>query len=167
MSNEDVRLLAMTTNNSTARRVAREWLSFNDLQAMGVVPNWQTLSARQKDPQIAFPRGRLFGPNTRRWHGPSEIAPWLASRPAVRDEDTNPSPATKRQKEGRRVTDTGRKHVTNIIELDRYQRALKIMRVIDEKGLIITLLLRLCRRSFPTQRRMKLARPSRSISPRN
>jgi hypothetical protein len=61
-----------------------DWLSFNDLKRAGVVPNWPTLLAWQRDPKIRFPLGRLFGPNTRRWDKQKEIDPWLASRPVTR-----------------------------------------------------------------------------------
>jgi hypothetical protein len=59
------------------------WVSFRDLQRAGIVPNWQTLRTWQEDPAIQFPRGRLFGPNTRRWNLQREILPWLNSRPVV------------------------------------------------------------------------------------
>jgi hypothetical protein len=61
------------------------WLSFSDLKRSGIVPNWQTLRLWQRDPKIAFPRGRLFGPNTRRWSKQQDIDPWLSSRPAERE----------------------------------------------------------------------------------
>lgn len=60
------------------------WLSFNDLKRAGIVPNWQTLRAWQKDPNIAFPLGKLLGPNSRRWNKKQEVDPWLASRPIER-----------------------------------------------------------------------------------
>lgn len=62
-----------------------DWLDFNDLKRAGIVKSWQTLSEWQDDPKIAFPRGRLFGPNTRRWSWQQDIEPWLASRPVERD----------------------------------------------------------------------------------
>jgi hypothetical protein len=61
------------------------WLSFADLQGEGIVNNWQTLRAWQKDPNIRFPSGRLFGPNSRRWNKEKEIDPWLETRPVERD----------------------------------------------------------------------------------
>jgi hypothetical protein len=57
-----------------------EWLSYKDLRAAGIVSNWQTLRTWQRTQ--AFPAGRLFGPNTRRWSR-AEIEEWLASRPAA------------------------------------------------------------------------------------
>jgi hypothetical protein len=75
---------ADTADTDTAkRRVPRDWVSEADLEAMGIVENWQTLRAWQKDPAIGFPLGRLLGPNSRRWHWQTEIAPWLASRPTA------------------------------------------------------------------------------------
>ena len=62
------------------------WLSFNDLKHAGIVKNWQCLQDWINDPKIAFPRGKLFGPNTRRWNKEREIDPWLESRPVDRDE---------------------------------------------------------------------------------
>jgi predicted DNA-binding transcriptional regulator AlpA len=62
------------------------WLSFNDLRRAGIVDSWQTLRAWQKDPRVAFPPGRLLGPNSRRWSKRTEIDPWLASRPTGRDD---------------------------------------------------------------------------------
>ncbi len=62
-------------------RALRDWLSFDDLQAMGVVSNWQTLADWQE--KYGFPSGRLFGPNTRRWNRQHEIEPWLQSRPTA------------------------------------------------------------------------------------
>jgi hypothetical protein len=64
-----------------ARREPPDWVDFYYLQTIGVIPNWQTLRAWQKDPKIGFPLGRLLGPNSRRWNWHTEIAPWLASRP--------------------------------------------------------------------------------------
>jgi hypothetical protein len=61
------------------------WLDFKDLRRARIVPNWQTLRGWQDDPRISFPRGRLFGPNTRRWNKKNEIDPWLASRPVERE----------------------------------------------------------------------------------
>lgn len=57
------------------------WLSFKDLKRAGIVENWQTLGAWQRDPRVNFPKGRLLGPNTRRWSKLEDIDPWLASRP--------------------------------------------------------------------------------------
>ncbi len=57
------------------------WVSFADLRGAGIVDNWVTLRRWQQDPEIRFPAGRLFGPNTRRWALRGEIQPWLASRP--------------------------------------------------------------------------------------
>ena|SRR5205823_5453518 len=68
--------------DTAKRRTPSDWVSFADLQAMGILPNWATLRAWQKDPQIGFPLGRLFGPNSRRWNLHTEIEPWLASRPS-------------------------------------------------------------------------------------
>lgn len=65
---------------------AKDWLTFADLQAQGIVPNWQTLRQWQKDPKIGFPSDRLFGPNSRRWSKHHEIEPWLASRPTSRSD---------------------------------------------------------------------------------
>jgi hypothetical protein len=58
-----------------------DWVSFADLQAMGILPNWETLRQWQKNPKIGFPLGPLLGPNSRRWNWQTEISPWLASRP--------------------------------------------------------------------------------------
>lgn len=78
------------------------WLSFHDLKRAGIVENWQTLSAWQRDPRINFPRGRLFGPNTRRWSKLTDIDPWLASRPIDRPCGLPQRPAPKRRpREGR------------------------------------------------------------------
>jgi hypothetical protein len=60
------------------------WLSFADLQKAGICPNWPTYLAWQRDPQIAFPSGKLLGPNSRRW-AKREIENWLSSRPVVRE----------------------------------------------------------------------------------
>jgi hypothetical protein len=65
------------------------WLSFHDLKRAGIVANWQTLRAWQKDPEINFPLGRLFGPNTRRWSREREILPWLEARPSERTEEAS------------------------------------------------------------------------------
>jgi hypothetical protein len=62
-----------------------EWLSFADLQAAGIVKNWQTLKNWQKDAKVRFPIGVLFAPNSRRWSRQRHIEPWLASRPVERD----------------------------------------------------------------------------------
>ena len=55
------------------------WLSYEDLKAAGIVKNRETLRLWQE--KYNFPRGRLFGPGSRRWGKHSEIDPWLASRP--------------------------------------------------------------------------------------
>jgi hypothetical protein len=60
------------------------WLSFRDLQRAGIVKNWPTLLAWQRNPQIGFPPGKLLGANSRRWPK-SEIDGWLESRPAERE----------------------------------------------------------------------------------
>jgi hypothetical protein len=73
-------------NGDEAAPALDVWLSFADLRRAGIVPNWQTLTAWQSDPRIAFPRGKLLGPNSRRWNKQREIDPWLASRPVDRDE---------------------------------------------------------------------------------
>ena len=57
------------------------FLSFDDLQAMKIVLNWETLGRWQNDSKIRFPKGRLLGPNSRRWSLKHDIEPWLASRP--------------------------------------------------------------------------------------
>jgi predicted DNA-binding transcriptional regulator AlpA len=57
------------------------WYSFRDLQRLGIVRNWQTLRDWQNNPQIAFPKGVLFGPNSRRWSKQQHVDPWIASRP--------------------------------------------------------------------------------------
>jgi hypothetical protein len=44
------------------------WLCFNDLKRAKIVDNWPTLLGWIKDPKIAFPPGRLLGPNSRRWN---------------------------------------------------------------------------------------------------
>jgi len=66
------------------------WLTFADLKRAGVVDSWQTLIRWQNDPRIDFPKGRLFGPNSRRWSKQHEIDPWLENRPVEREafEDT-------------------------------------------------------------------------------
>jgi hypothetical protein len=61
-----------------------DWLSFADLKRAGIVESWEALRQWQDDPRINFPRGRLFGPNSRRWNRQREIEPWLASRPVDR-----------------------------------------------------------------------------------
>jgi hypothetical protein len=61
------------------------WLTFAELKRVGIVDSWQTLIRWQNDPRIDFPKGRLFGPNTRRWNKQKEIDPWLASRPVERE----------------------------------------------------------------------------------
>ena len=57
------------------------WLSFADLEPAGIVDSWQTLPGRQKDPEIRFPAGKLFGPNSRRWSKQKDIDPWLEFTP--------------------------------------------------------------------------------------
>jgi predicted DNA-binding transcriptional regulator AlpA len=61
-----------------------DWMSFSDLKQAGIVESWEALKNWQQDPRIRFPRGRLFGPNARRWNRQKEIEPWLASRPVER-----------------------------------------------------------------------------------
>jgi predicted DNA-binding transcriptional regulator AlpA len=61
-----------------------DWMSFADLKKAGIVESWEALKNWQEDPRIHFPRGRLFGPNARRWNRQKEIEPWLASRPVDR-----------------------------------------------------------------------------------
>ena len=61
-----------------------DWMSFADLKKAGIVESWEALKNWQEDPRIRFPRGRLFGPNARRWNRQREIEPWLASRPTDR-----------------------------------------------------------------------------------
>ena len=72
-------------------------LSFNDLKRAGIVNSWETLREWQDDPRIKFPRGRLLGPNTRRWSKRQEIDPWLESRPtdrsAFEDSAATPKPS--------------------------------------------------------------------------
>jgi hypothetical protein len=60
------------------------WLTFRDLQRAGVVKNWPTLLSWQRDPDISFPRGKLFGANSRRW-SQKEINEWISSRPVSRE----------------------------------------------------------------------------------
>jgi hypothetical protein len=62
------------------------WLDFNDLQQAKIVPNRETLKEWQNDSRINFPKGRLFGPNSRRWSKEREIEPWLESRPVEREQ---------------------------------------------------------------------------------
>ena len=50
---------------------------FNDLQEMGLVPNWPTLRRWQE--REGFPSGRLIGPNFRSWTG-GELNQFLATR---------------------------------------------------------------------------------------
>ncbi len=57
------------------------WYTFRDLQRLGIVNNWQTLGDWQDDPKIKFPRGVMFGRNSRRWSKQQHIDPWTASRP--------------------------------------------------------------------------------------
>jgi predicted DNA-binding transcriptional regulator AlpA len=66
-----------------AKLAGHDWYSFADLQALGVITNWQTMASWQRD--HGFPTGRLFGPNSGRWSR-SEINAWLASRPVARAE---------------------------------------------------------------------------------
>jgi hypothetical protein len=68
---------------STAQSSLDEWVSFEDLVRAGIVDNWQTIKDWQSDPRIAFPKGRLFGPNSRRWLK-AEIEKWLTTRPVER-----------------------------------------------------------------------------------
>jgi hypothetical protein len=87
------------TADTIKPRVPRDWVSFADLQELGIIPNWVTLRAWQKDPQIGFPLGRLLGPNSRRWHMQTEIEPWLASRPtAIRVIAANKTNAGRRRR---------------------------------------------------------------------
>ena len=75
----------MTTELSAEEAAGLDvWLSFRDLQKAGVVKNWPTLLSWQDDPKIAFPRGRLFGPNSRRWRK-TEIDAWIELRPVSRE----------------------------------------------------------------------------------
>ena len=60
------------------------WVDFRDLKRAGIVDSWQTLLSWQRDPQISFPLGRVFGRKARRWALHGEIEPWLASRPTAR-----------------------------------------------------------------------------------
>jgi hypothetical protein len=55
------------------------WLHFRDLQERRIVDSWAQL--RNLIQKQDFPRGRMFGPNTRVWDEENEIEPWLASRP--------------------------------------------------------------------------------------
>jgi hypothetical protein len=59
------------------------WLSFEDLRASGIINSWEMLRRWQQ--KLGFPRGRLIGPNSRRWSKLHDIDPWLAARP-VEDE---------------------------------------------------------------------------------
>jgi hypothetical protein len=61
-----------------------DWMSFSDLKQAGIVESWEALKNWQEDPRIRFPRGRLFGPNARRWNRQKEIDPWLRTRPTER-----------------------------------------------------------------------------------
>jgi hypothetical protein len=61
------------------------WLSFHDLVELGIISNWESLRRWQDDPAVAFPRGKLFGRNTRRWSLKHDIEPWIESRPALRE----------------------------------------------------------------------------------
>jgi hypothetical protein len=60
------------------------WLEFSDLQRQKILKSRQQLKQWQDDPRINFSKGRLFGPNSRRWHKGREIIPWLESRPTER-----------------------------------------------------------------------------------
>jgi predicted DNA-binding transcriptional regulator AlpA len=62
-----------------------DWLSFADLRKAGIVRSWEILRIWQEDPRVAFPRGKLFAPNSRRW-SKSEIVAWINSRPTDRAE---------------------------------------------------------------------------------
>jgi len=66
---------------STEELKHAEWLSLADLQALGVITNWQTLKLWQE--YYGFPLGRKLGPNSRRWSR-DEVDTWLASRPVER-----------------------------------------------------------------------------------
>jgi len=79
------------------------WVTFNDLRKAGIVPNWPTLHAWVKNPEIKFPPGRLFGKCSRRWSQQREIEPWLASRPVTRGEFNDPPPMPKRHYKRREV----------------------------------------------------------------
>jgi hypothetical protein len=83
------------------------WLDFKDLQQANIVPNWPTLRAWQDDPEIQFPKGRLFGPNSRRWSKRHEIEPWIASRPTALKAVTPACKPRGRHKECTRTTESG------------------------------------------------------------
>ena len=71
--------MALVTDAPTARKLESRFLRFSDLQAMGIVNCWPTLSrwiARQ-----GFPPGKYLGPNTRVWTV-EEVEAWIASRPS-------------------------------------------------------------------------------------
>jgi hypothetical protein len=79
----------------------REWLTFKDLQDLGVVRNWQGMSEWQK--RFGFPLGKLFGPNSRRWSR-AEVEAWIENRPALRcDFAGAPTKPGAKHKPGKRV----------------------------------------------------------------
>jgi hypothetical protein len=94
-------LKAKDSEESLAALRAKEWLCFGDLKALGIVENWQTLIAWQDDPNVGFPRGRLFGPNSRRWSR-TEIYSWVSTRPVERD-DYDPPPRKRSRSRKARV----------------------------------------------------------------
>jgi predicted DNA-binding transcriptional regulator AlpA len=55
-------------------------LRFSDLQQRKIVKNRQTLKNWVGNPAIAFPPGRMTGPNTRTWTE-EEVGAWLDNRP--------------------------------------------------------------------------------------
>lgn len=68
--------------NTHAEIVGTKLIRFADLKARGIVRNWPTLQRWVRDPEIAFPPGRMIAPNTRAWTE-IEVERWLASRPAA------------------------------------------------------------------------------------
>ena len=69
-------------------------IRFRDLRDAGVVRNKVTLARWQNDPNIAFPRGRLLGPNTRVWS--SEEIQYFGSQAGLPCWNQRPPPRRRR-----------------------------------------------------------------------
>jgi hypothetical protein len=57
----------------------KKWLRFRHLKERGIVGSWPQL--KNLIEKEGFPRGRMFGANSRAWDEETEIEAWLASRP--------------------------------------------------------------------------------------
>jgi predicted DNA-binding transcriptional regulator AlpA len=70
--------MSVVSDRPAGRNTESRFYRFSDLQAMGIVHCWPTLS--RWIAKGAFPPGRYLGPNTRVWTV-EEVEAWLASRP--------------------------------------------------------------------------------------